>query len=544
MITAVRINGTTPGDGTAEGGLMGKRVMAALAGAVAFLLATLMVAAAGPAGASPGASRPASAKQSSPSGSLKVTITGGEWPNLDPALDNEDALDSQQLNAIYGGLFQFGPKGKIIPDLASGYKVSSNGLIVDLNIRSGVTFSDGTPVTAQAVASSINRVLLPANGCICDSDFAAVTSVTASGPSTVVLTLSRPFAPIIQAFDDTGPNWIVSPTALQTMGTEAFGQSPVGAGPFMVTHNVAGSTLELTANPKYWQKGYPLLKNLTFLSVGSDQSAYSALEAGQAQMASLISTIPLIKQVMHGGGNVRVLSFPATFYEFVSLNDTVPPFNNIMAREALYYATDSQALAQHLYDGLYKTVQSATAQGETFYIPTVSNYRTYNLQKAKDLVKQLGGLTVTLTTTSNTEFWSTEAEALQSMWQAAGIKVNIALTDLEEVLGQLKSNNWEALDSNWGATDPAIAMPTYFSSSGPFTGIHDSTLDSLMNQAAETSNNSTRESLYKQIAERMNQEAEAPFMYTKTFYSFALDSVQGVPTNQTDIHWWSVSVKS
>jgi peptide/nickel transport system substrate-binding protein len=523
---------------------MGRRVIAALAGALGLLLMMALVAAAAPASASQSSSRPASAKQASPKGSLKVTITGGEWPNLDPALDNEDALDSQQLNAIYGGLFDFGPKGKIIPDEASGYKISSGGLTVDIFIRPGVTFSNGDPLTAEDVATSINRVLLPANGCICDSDFAAVTSVTASGPSTVVLTLSRPFAPIIEAFDDTGPNWTVDPAALASEGTTSYGQDPVGAGPFMVSHNVANSSLELTANPRYWRKGYPLLKNLTFLSVGSDQSAYSALEAGQAQVASLIGTIPLIKQVMHSGGDVRVLNFPATFYEFVSLNETIAPFNNIKAREALYYATDSQALTTHLYGGLFKPVESATAQGETFYLPKVPGYRTYDLAKAKALVKQLGGLTVTLTTTMNTQFWSTEAEALQSMWQAAGIKVNIALTDLEEVLAQLKSNNWEALDSNWGGTDPAIAMPTYFASNGPFTGIHDTTLDNLMNQAAETSNYATRLSLYKKVAERMSAQAEAPFFYTKTLYSFALKSVQGIPTNQGDVPWWSVSIKS
>jgi peptide/nickel transport system substrate-binding protein len=130
------------------------------------------------------------------------------------------------------------------------------------------------------------------------------------------------------------------------------------------------------------------------------------------------------------------------------------------------------------------------------------------------------------------------------MWQAAGIKVNIALTDLEEVLAQLKSNNWQALDSNWGGADPAIAMPTYFSSSGPFTGIHDPTLDNLMNQAAVATSNSARLALYKQVAQRMNQQAEAPFMYTKTFYSFATNSVHGIPTNENSIPWWTVSVKS
>jgi peptide/nickel transport system substrate-binding protein len=523
---------------------MGRRLRAGLVGSVTVLLTLGLTAAFGPvgAGASPTPGRPSTGHQAgSSNGTLKLLVIGGEWPNLDPALDTQDAADSTLLDSIYGDLFEFGAHGVPIPDEASGYKFLNGGMTVDISLRHGLVFSDGTPFTAQDVASSISRVLLPQNACICDADFAAVKSVTASGPDTVVLTMSRPFAPIIGAFNGTGPNWTVDPTALTKEGTTGFGQSPVGAGPYKVVHNAANSVLQLTANPSYWKKGYPKVKNLTFTSVANDTSAYDAILSGEAQVAAGVTTIPLIKQVMHGSSSIKVYTTPATFYEFVSLNETTAPFNNIKAREALYYATDPQVLVSHLYGGLYSVVESPTASGEDFYIPKVPGYRTYDLAKAKSLVKQLGGLSVTLATTANTPYWETEVTALQSQWQAAGIKVTLAMNDLEETLAQLEHNSWEALDSNWGGADPALALPTYFESNGPFTGIHDSTLDNLINEAAATTDNATRLHLYKEVAARMNQLAEVPFLYQKPIFTFATKNVHGIST-VAFTYWENVSL--
>ena len=523
---------------------MGRKWHAGLVSGITMLLTLALSAAFGSvgAGASPALGRSAAGHQASPSnGTLKVLVIGGEWPNLDPALDTQDAADSALLSTIYGDLFQFGAHGTVIPDEATGYKFTNAGMTVDISLRPGLEFSDGTPFTAQDVASSISRVLLPQNACICDADFAAVKSVSASGPDTVVLSMSRPFAPIIGAFNTTGPDWTVDPTALAKEGTTGYGQSPVGAGPYKVVHNAANSVLELTANPLYWKKGYPKVENLTYTSVGNDTSAYDALLSGQGQVAAGVTTIPLIKQVMHGSSSLKVYKTPATFYEFVSLNETTAPFNNILAREALYYATDPQVLVSHLYGGLYSVIQSPTASGEDFYIPTVSGYRTYDLAKAKALVKQLGGLTVTLATTANTPYWETEVTALQSLWSEAGIKTTLSFNDLEETLAQLKSNNWQALDSNWGGADPALALPTYFESNGPFTGIHDPTLDNLINQAAVTTNEATRLRDYKAVAARMNQQAEVPFLYQKPIFTFATSGVHGISTDAVT-YWENVSL--
>lgn len=478
-------------------------------------------------------------------GTLTVLVPSGEWPNIDPAHDTQDTADAALLNSVYGGLFKFGTKGQVIPDLATGYSFSKNGLTVDISLRHGLKFSDGTPVTADDVAWSITRALDPKNACICDADFAALKSVTASGPDTVVLTLSRPFWSIIEAFNATAPNWIVDKAALEKMGTDAYQQTPVAAGPFKVVSNKPSTTLHLTANPSYWDAAnHPYVKDLIFTSVGTDQSAYAAVQAGQAQAASAVASIPIINQLKSQSSSIRVITGPALTYQFVSLNDKTPPFNNIVAREALYYATDANALVSSLYKGLYKVVQSPTTEGMDFYLPTVPGYRTYDLAKAKALVKQLGGLHVDLATTTNSQYFETEVTALKSMWARANIQTNIVINNLEQTLNQLRSGSWQALDSNWGgAVDPAPALPTYFESDGPFTGIHDPTLDHLIDQAAATKGHGARLALYKQVAERMSTQAEAPFLYEKPFFTIASGAVQGISSAHYPPYWENAWVK-
>ncbi|MBO0713927.1 MAG: hypothetical protein J2P59_04155, partial [Acidimicrobiales bacterium] len=138
----------------------------------------------------------------------------GNWPSLDPGLDPQAAAeDDAYFQAIYGDLFQLNGKSQIVPDLATSYAFSNGGKTVTINLRHGVSFTDGTPFNAAAVQYNIQRDLNPANACAC-IPFFPVSSVTTSGNYTVVLNLSRPFSPIISSFPEEPPNWIESPTAI------------------------------------------------------------------------------------------------------------------------------------------------------------------------------------------------------------------------------------------------------------------------------------------------------------------------------------------
>ena len=185
------------------------------------------------------------------------------------------------MNAIYGELFELGPNGTIVPDLATGYSITNGGKTITLNIRQGVTFTDGTAFNAAAVMWNIQRDLK--SSCTCKPTW-PVTSVTAPSPYTVQINLSLPDGALIDQIFDSTANWIASPTAVQKMGEKAFAVNPVGAGPFEVVSDTLSSALVLKKNPGYWQKGRPYLDNLTFKTVGGDEAAYEAMLAGEGQV--------------------------------------------------------------------------------------------------------------------------------------------------------------------------------------------------------------------------------------------------------------------
>ena len=83
---------------------------------------------------------------------FEATGYSGDWPDgLDPATNIDGAADQDYMDAIFGELFELGPKGAVIPDLATGYSISSDAKTITLDIRPGVKFTDGTPFNAAAV---------------------------------------------------------------------------------------------------------------------------------------------------------------------------------------------------------------------------------------------------------------------------------------------------------------------------------------------------------------------------------------------------------
>lgn len=476
-------------------------------------------------------------------GSLVDLAVGSAWPGLDPATNTQDAADSNYENAIFGQLFQLEPGGKIVPSEASGYQFANHGLQFDIFLRHGIKFSDGTSFTAQAVQSSIQRDLLPANSCLCQTNFTAVSSISTKGSYEVILTLSKLDSPILSAFIGEAPNWTVDPTALASMGEAAFAQNPVGAGPFKVVSNAAGATLVLTANPHYFISGEPYLKNLTFTSIGNDTSAYDGLQAGQVQMVTGASTIPLLKQIKQAK-QYEVYTSPATGFEFISFNTFAPPFNNPLAREAIAYATNAKSLVVNLYGNLYKLTESPSAPGDLFYEPVVPGARSFDLAKAQALVRQLGGLTVRLGTLTNTTLYSNEAQALAAMWTAAGINVTVQVNSLQTTLVQLTSHSYQALDVQWGQNiDNGVNDPIWWSAGGQWSGVSDGNITGLLNQGVSYTSPATRAKVYSKINQIIDQNQYDVFLYSHPAFTIATKAVKGVESGMPVLNFAQIFMK-
>lgn len=459
---------------------------------------------------------------------------GGSWPaGLDPATNTTARANLSQMNAIFGGLFQLmaseGNDGfEIKGVLAEAYEIKEDGRTVIIRLREGVRFTDGTPLDAEAVRFNVVRNLN--EPCTCSPSgwpWDKENPVSVLDDRTVALHFSRPYAAVMNAFPVSNINWIASPTALAEMGEEEFAIKPVGAGPFKVVSNQLSTRLVLERNPDYWEKGKPFLDRLVFQSIGTEQAAYQALLAGDAHVFEGMTSTPLISQAMRDP-TLIVTQQPATSPYVIQLNTSRPPFDDQRAREAIYYATDVDAIRAGLFHNWYPASQTFTGPGSVFHLPTVDGYRTYDLERARELIRELGGIRVTLGTLRS--FVAEQVvTALQSQWNEAGIETSIVTYDVAPLIAQFLSGSWEAMLQTAGSYDPEAgpSVSLRFRSDQPYTGVHDPDLDRMLDRAAATFDPAERERLYREVSEHISSHAYGVFLFAFAPTQIAARGIEG-----------------
>jgi peptide/nickel transport system substrate-binding protein len=464
-------------------------------------------------------------------GSLTVLLsTGfeGAWPaGLDPATDTNGLANQDMMTSIFGHLFELGPKGKIIPDLATGYKFTHGGTEIDMTIRNGVKFSNGDRFTAAMVAKNITRDL--ASPCTC-SPKSAWTTISPTNPVTVSgnvvqLHFTAPYAAFISSIISSSANWIADLDALTAKGETSFQNAPIGAGPFTVVSDTPSQEIVLKRNPNYWQAGHPLLQNLTFKTVANDQAALEAMQAGQGQ-AYIDASTPQIEA--EAAKTYNVVEEKSTSPYDLQFNTSIAPFNNILARQAIYYATNAQQIDAKLFNNRFPLTQSFTAPGGLFYEPKVPGYLGYNLAKAKAAVKKLGGLSVTLGTIAIPVAIET-TDALAAQWQAAGMTVTTSNYALAPLIAAFTGGKWQSMLQTAGAWDPAqgVGVGFRFMSTSPFTGVHSKQLDAILTNAASTTKTATRKKDYAAAAALIAKNAWGPFLFSYAPDQIFAKSVSG-----------------
>jgi peptide/nickel transport system substrate-binding protein len=452
----------------------------------------------------------------------------GAWPSgLDPATNVNGVANQPYMNSIYGQLIRLEGE-EMVGELAEAYELSEDGMTFTINLRDGVVFSDGTEFNAEAVKWNFERSL--ASPCTCNPkrNWPPLESpaITTPDDRTVQIHFKAPYAAVARSFMAANVNWIASPTAFRKMGEREFKLNPVGAGPFKIVSNRPSAEMVVERNPRYYRKDRPYLDRITFKSIGGDQAAFQAILAGQADAYEGVSTPAIIDQ-MASQDDMTVTQMLSTSPYVIQLNTTRPPFDDQKAREAIYYATDVEAIGSGLFKDKYPVVQSFTAPGGLFYNPEVPDYRTYDLERAKQLVQELGGLEVTLGTI-NVLVARQATEALQSQWEKAGIKTTIESYDLARLIEEF-AGPWEAMLQTAGAWDPAtgISVEFRFGSESPFTGVKDPELDRLMEQAAGELDEERRGELYDGVGKYISDNAYAPFMFAFAPANVAREGVYG-----------------
>ncbi|AGI73132.1 putative glutathione-binding protein GsiB [Octadecabacter arcticus 238] len=313
-----------------------------------------------------------------------------EPPNLDPTGGAAQAIDSVLYSNVFEGLTRFMADGSVVAGLAQSWDISEDGLTYTFMLHDGVTFHDGTTMDAEDVKFSLDRARSEESINAQKGLFADIADVTVVDPLTVAVTLSQPNGMILfnMAWGDAV---IVAPESIDTIAS-----NPIGTGAFTFTDWVQGDRLELTRNKSYW--GQPAaLETATFRFISDPTAAFAAVMAEDVD-AFVGFPAPENLPQFEADPRFQVLVGNTEGETILSMNNKMPPFDNVLVRQAVSLAIDRQSIIDGAMFGYGTPIGTHFAPHNPDYVDLIAN-STYNPQRARELLAEAGfadGFTTTL----------------------------------------------------------------------------------------------------------------------------------------------------
>ncbi len=333
-------------------------------------------------------------------GGTLVFGRGGDSVGLDPAFET-DGNSFMVCDNIYDQLVTYAEEStEIIPDLATKWEISPDGLTYTFHLRKGVKFHDGTDFNADAVVFSLGRQMKekrvkfyrhkwefpkdqpPPEYWLSMEMDKIIDSIEAVDDYTVVFHLRRPEAPFLA---DLGMDFasIVSPTAVLKYGPD-FKSHPVGTGPFKFVKWVKDDKIILEANKDYWD-GRPYLDRVIFRVIPDNSVRFLELKAGNIHICQFPN--PEDIELAKKDPNLKLVSQPGMNIGYISFNHTKPLWQDKRIRKAIMYAINRKAIVDNIYYGLGTVAKNTIPPIMWGYNDCIIDY-PYDPEMAKKLLKE------------------------------------------------------------------------------------------------------------------------------------------------------------
>lgn len=464
----------------------------------------------------------------SSSGSITVGLAGAP-DSLDPTTASTFVGRTVFVNMCQK-LYDIDTRLSIVPQLAASLPaISKDGLTYTIKLKPGVKFNDGTPFNAAAVKTTLDWYLTNPNS-VRAAELKGLDSVDATGPLTVVLHLSKPFAPLTSVLADRA-GMILSPKQLHKLGNN-FGQDPVCVGPFEFSSRHSLDTIVLKKSPYYYGKAHVHLSTVTFQAI-TDQSTEAAdLQSGQIQAADEMA--PQDVKAVENNPATKIEAQNSLGYQGLDINtgnvhgSLKPPgvASNPFAtrpdlRKAFELSINRATLNKVAFDGLYIPGCTPIPPNSpwTVNVPCTSQ----NIPEAKALVKASGLKTpihVSLMV-QNSPLNEQVGSIIQSMAAQAGFDVTLQPVEFTTSLTKAAAGQYEMYQIGWsGRIDPDQNMfSDWYPQAGlNYTGANDATLSALLLQARQATSDAQRHVLYTKIVQEMQKNLSIIYLwYPKVF---------------------------
>lgn len=431
-----------------------------------------------------------SSKTTTSAASASTPVVGGtaniaivsDPPTLDWTYSTSTITHEVSWN-IFEQLFALDKNYQIKPMLATGYTMSTNGLTYTIPLRTNVKFQNGQAMTASDVVASITRWgEISSPGKLAAANIA---SVTASDPHTVVITMKKPYSPLISDLASPDQAAIIIPASI----AQAAGKTPltdaqiIGTGPYKFVSWQRGQKIVLAKWSGYsalpakdnWGglAGHKVayISQLNYDIVPSSSVRLSGLQTGEFNVATELSSDSYSQ--MQQNPSINPVSVQPADALYLVFNKQIGPFTNPLMREAINLVANKPQIAAAAFGNskFYSMGDSMFfPQQKSLYVTTgQSTYNAYDPTKAAQLMKQAGyspTRPLRILVTKTYPYMYNAGVALAQELNSIGIKTNVMVYDWPTDLALRKNPQaWDLFVTSFSAEfDPTQLLwisPSY-----------------------------------------------------------------------------------
>ncbi|MGH2617809.1 MAG: ABC transporter substrate-binding protein [Thermomicrobiales bacterium] len=464
---------------------------------------------------------------------------------LDPHV-NSNTRDSIFFHALFDRLIERSPDGNLFPGLANEWSVGEDNVTWTLALRDDVTFQDGTPFNAEAVVFNLERIVNPDT----KSEYAVFQlgpyeSSRAVDEYTVEIVLSEPYGPLPVSLATYALS-MVSPAAAEAAG-EAFGQNPVGSGPFTFVEWVPQNQVVLERSPDYnWASeihpvsGPAQLARLTFRPIVEPATRGAALFAGEVDIAILAASD---FAALEGDDNYRQETILTEGYPPAGLfvNTQRAPTDDVLVRQALAFGVNRDEVNQVVYEGASGPADSVISNFGWAYNPESALYN-YDPERAGQLldeagwtmgdagVRQKDGEDLTIVHLALTSVRQV-AEIVQAQLTDIGVNVELLVQDNPAQQQSAQQGLHNLVWTQWSGVDPADLRKVYGSENigdgWNFAHYDNPELDAMFLEGAALNDTEERRAVYDQVSMLLMEDATFIPLNNRTVFMGVKANVRG-----------------
>jgi peptide/nickel transport system substrate-binding protein len=447
-----------------------------------------------------------------PKGEL-VVCQGAEVAAADPAR-HHSIPDTNYALAVFDTLYLNNEQAIPQPRLAVSHKIVNN-TTWEFKLRKGVTFHNGTPMTAKDVKFSIDRMIDPQTKTFFFPFISTIQEVKIIDDFTIHIITKGPDPLLLKRLSFS--LFIFPADLFKEKGAEAFFQHPVGTGPFKFISWTRNDRMVLEANEAYWD-GSPKVKRLIFRPVPEVATRLAELQTGNAD---IITSIPpfLVPQVKDST-NANVQSIPSGRVMFLYINCLKDgPLKDKRVRQALNYAVDKKAIIDNILKGSGVQMAVNLTPLHFGYDPTMKPY-PYDPGKAKKLLAEAGhasGLKLVFNTPSGRYILDKEvSQAIAGMLNAVGIQTEMKVHEwgtYTQILTGRKLQDIGFIGWSLVLADADSTFFPYFTPESVFSYYSTPALKEKILKARTMLDEKKRLEIYQEIQREIFEEAPLVYLY-------------------------------